>query len=458
MKLQIKLGTYFTFYNKKISHYPKIKLCAIDNVLPTSESIGSREYPLVVTGVFIVTLKGMSKESVAGKLRDWLLSPQGQKVVDESGYVPINLKRRRTMKSSHKKIMIWCIIGALIIIIFIAIPKFIAYRYRGYNSSLISELTNPYTETGSEFTSWTVQFKGSWYGHMFSVQNYPRTDGSTSAHPLGVLAACKLTGTPCAWFTHINTRWLLPVISTKIPERPDYSDEIMHDALRKKTYHNGTHKSYVNLVNQKADMILVAREPSDDELKLAKQNGIEFEIHPVALDAFVFLLNNDNIVKNLSLQEIRDIYTGKITNWKQVGGADQKINAYQRNRNSGSQETMIKLVMKELKMIEPIKMIGFRAMAGPYNALSNDKNGTGFTFYYYNKEMSPYPKIKLCAIDNVLPTSESISSHEYPLVTEVFIVTLKGLAKESAPGRLRDWLLSPQGQKVVDESGYVPVN
>lgn len=362
------------------------------------------------------------------------------------------------MKLNRKKIIGWCILASIFLSLTVVTFGVVAKNKITYNSALNAEIKNAATSSGSSAVQIQTfsQFNGYSDEIMFSVQNYPRVDGSTSAHPLGVLVACKLTGTPCVWFEYGRTRRLWPVILNDVQKQQRAVHPEIHDALNRKTFHNGTHKSYVSLVSHEADMIFVARQPSEDELMLAEQKGVEFEIRPVALDAFVFLVHSDNIVKSLSLQQIRDIYSGKITNWKQVGGADQNINAYQRNRNSGSQETMIKLVMKETKMISPVEMIGL-SMQGPYNFLAKDKNGIGFTFFYYNSRMSPDPRIRPCAVNNILPGSETIASREYMFVTEVYVVNLKGLAKESASMRLREWLISSQGQKVVAESGYVPV-
>ena len=106
------------------------------------------------------------------------------------------------------------------------------------------------------------------------------------------------------------------------------------------------HNAYVNLIEKNADIIFVTS-PSEEEYALAQQAGIEFEIHPVVNEAFVFMVNEKNPVSNLTSQQIVDIYSDKITNWNQVGGEDKEIIAYQREINSGSQTGMLSLVMKD---------------------------------------------------------------------------------------------------------------
>jgi len=212
-----------------------------------------------------------------------------------------------------------------------------------------------------------------------------------------------------------------------------------------------------------------------------KSEKIELDIRPVALDAFVFLRNKDNPVKGLTLAQVRDIYTrgadgkGKAGNWKHVGGPDAKINAFIRNRNSGSQETMMTLVMKDLPIVGQRGMTGF-SMKGPYNRLRHDKSGIGFTFFYYQRHMAPLPVtarskvqkqqsgkkaaeplVHMFAIDGVMPSRATIADRTYPLVTEVYVVTRRDLKADHPAAKLRDWLLSAEGQGVVGETGYVPI-
>ncbi len=173
------------------------------------------------------------------------------------------------------------------------------------------------------------------------AREYPRVDGSTSAHPLQVLVACKILDVTC--------EWTQPPFLDLFSERrigPDLADSVTETGeIVTGIWHNGTHSAYVNLINKDADFIIVARMPSDDEIRQAGIRGVKLDIRPVALDAFVFLAHVDNPVKSLTLDQIRDIYTGKTTEWDELGGMG-RINAYQRNPNSGSQELMDDLVMR----------------------------------------------------------------------------------------------------------------
>jgi phosphate transport system substrate-binding protein len=279
------------------------------------------------------------------------------------------------------------------------------------------------------------------------VRDYPRVDGSTSAHPLQMYVACEILEVKCEWMEAIFSARTLS---------PDNSIAPTGDAETvANIWHNGTHSAYVNLINKDADFIIVARMPSKDEIREAGVKGVKLDIRPIALDAFVFLAHVDNPVGSLTLEQIREIYTGKITSWFELGGTG-KIHAYQRNRNSGSQELMDELVMQGDRMIEAPDMI-FESMVGPINAIRDDTQGLGYSVFFYATFMLPDENVKLLGIDGVVPTSDTIASREYSLVTEVYAVVREKMPANSTAVMLRDWLLTEAGQAAVEESGYVPI-
>lgn len=123
---------------------------------------------------------------------------------------------------------------------------------------------------------------------------------------------------------------MLPMIGEITKAVLGYSDEQAQKFLDENTQ-GKTAKVYQGLIDGKTNVIF-ASEPSDDILQKAKKAGVEFEMTGIGLDGFVFLINEQNPVKSLTLDQIRGIYTGKITNWKEVGGDDAKIIAYQREK------------------------------------------------------------------------------------------------------------------------------
>lgn len=282
------------------------------------------------------------------------------------------------------------------------------------------------------------------------ARNYPKVDGSTSAYPLQIMIACEILEVRCAWTEgdfFSSTRRVAPVESLLA------TDE--HGAIFN-LFHNGTHGAYMNLIEKNADLILVAREPSSDEMKAADNAGVRLDLRPVALDAFVFLVHSDNPVQNLTLGQIRDIYTGKITNWADVGGLDGEIHTYQRNPNSGSQELMEKLVMRGERMLESPDMI-LMSMMGPFSAIHDDPHGIGYSVFFYAENIYPDDNVRLIAVNQVGPTSQTISAGSYPLITEVYAVLRENTPVESQARFLSDWLLTSGGQAAVEASGYVGI-
>ena len=288
--------------------------------------------------------------------------------------------------------------------------------------------------------------------------DYPTVDGSTSAHPLQVLLACKLLGVPCVWeadpFTSLR----------RIAPDPAYEGSPRLVQTIFNIQHSGTHGSYMSLIEGNADLILVARPPSKDELKAARENGTTLDVRAVALDAFVFLLNVENPVDSLRLETVQDIYTGRIANWAEVavvegqgGDVRGQINAYQRNPSSGSQELMETLVMRGEPMIDAPDMI-LETMMGPVNAIAEDPLGIGYSVYYYAMFIFPHEQVKLIDIDGVNPTSDTVAKRAYPLTTEVYAVVRDDMPQDSTAIMLRDWLLTEEGQAVIEESGYVPIS
>ena len=259
---------------------------------------------------------------------------------------------------------------------------------------------------------------------LFSLETYPRIDGSTVTLPLAEAFKSNFTGT---------------------------------DIKDVEVTHSKTHNAYVNLINGDTDLILVTY-PSDDEQKLAQEKNVELEIVPIVKEAFVFFVNKENIVDNLTLEQVQDIYSGKIKNWKNVGGENKKIIAFQRPENSGSQSGMISLVMKGKKMMEPEKETIAQSMADIVDVISdydNGKQAIGYSYYYYATTMYSSNAMKLLSINGVAPTYENIQTGLYDIQTAYYAVIRKNEPENSDTRKLLDLMKSERGQNVAKEAGYV---
>lgn len=267
---------------------------------------------------------------------------------------------------------------------------------------------------------------------LYTMENFPKIDASLATQPL--------TDAIISNFTSLDKSKIV-------------------------TNYSNTHPAYVKLINDEVDLIVVT-EPSKEELELAKEKGIELEVIPVVKEAFVFYVNSKNPVNSLTRSQIQGIYSGEITNWKQVGGEDKTITPYQRPTNSGSQTGMLSLVMKDKKLMTPKKENLIATMAEIVNLVSqynNDVDAIGYSYYYYAKTMyetidnTVASNIKFISVDGIEPSNENIQNGTYPYTTAYYIVINKADAVDSPARILANHMLSSRGQQVVESVGYVPV-
>lgn len=137
---------------------------------------------------------------------------------------------------------------------------------------------------------------------------------------------------------------------------------------------------------------------------LAREHRVEMIVRPVCYDAFVFITHRDNPVESLTVEQIQKIYSGEITNWKEVGGGDAKIITYQREKNSGSQTAMEKLVMKGIPMLSPdtVKVeMGMGALVEAVAEYKNSKSSIGYTYQYYIDKPYKNENIKVLCIEGI---------------------------------------------------------
>ena len=232
---------------------------------------------------------------------------------------------------------------------------------------------------------------------------------------------------------------------------PDYIDE--------NTMYFKTHGLYLNIINNNTDLVFASRKPSAEELKLAQERDVEFEIRAVAKNALVFMVNKENPIEKLTIKQIQEIYTGVVKNWIEVGGKDAQIMPYFRNPDFDNHELMKSLVMNDLKMIDRTftNELLIESVSGIVNRLEWDVNSISYGIYFYEEFMIPSRHTKLVAVDGYIPNYQNIKSGKYPLTTTIYAVTRKGMHKDSSAIKLRDWLLTPEGQMIVNESGFVPI-
>lgn len=281
------------------------------------------------------------------------------------------------------------------------------------------------------------------------LETMPRLDGATAAYPVyGAFVEAVYKGLGEYYQANKQTsekdNYLAFVASEKFPLNIVQCSK--------------TDKAYERLIQGETDIIFVA-EPSKAQVDAIKAKGDEFVLIPIGSEAFVFFTNAQNPIESLTMKQIQGIYTGQIIRWKEVGGQNQRILPYQRPENSGSQTIMQNKVMKDLKMQEPTKETiagGMGEMINQVASYKNAKNSLGYSFMYYSSEMIKNNQIKYIAVNGVKPTPETVRNKTYPFTVPVYAVTLKSNKKENV-SRLIQWVLSEEGQSLIEKTGYTPV-
>jgi len=261
-------------------------------------------------------------------------------------------------------------------------------------------------------------------GYPFTLEQMPRIDGSTANIPLISLVIQRLTGVPAA---------------------------VADNAVKT----SGTPVAYQQLGDKSADLLIVYEADEDTKKSLAEQK-VKFEYYPIGRDALVFFTNSSNPVTSLTTAQYKDIYTGKLTNWKQVGGNNEKIIAFQRPQNSGSQTIMEAKVMQGRPMATPLKEESASGMGDILSSVADYRNSPGaigYSFRWYATVMNAKAGLKLLSIDGVAPSVENIRNGSYPFTVDVHAVTA-GTTNPNVP-KLLDWVRSAEGQALIEQVGYV---
>ncbi|MBP0964990.1 MAG: substrate-binding domain-containing protein [Oscillospiraceae bacterium] len=257
--------------------------------------------------------------------------------------------------------------------------------------------------------------------------NFPEFDGSTSAIPLEASFHSKIFG-------------------------------ISEEEAKAQVYHTKTHEAFNRFMKGEVDIVLTVP-MTDEQEQQAKDKGAEMT--PVAMEGFVFCVNKNNPVESLTMQQIKDIYSGKITNWKDVGGEDMAILAYQRNQDSGSQTLMNKFMGDTPLMDAPTELVPM-AMGELMDAVAvydNAAGAIGYSVYSYAAQMYANTKdVKFIAVDGVAPSNETMENGSYPLLSVTYALYDGTLPEDGPVKRMVKWMTSPEGQQAAREAGYIPAN
>jgi phosphate transport system substrate-binding protein len=208
------------------------------------------------------------------------------------------------------------------------------------------------------------------------------------------------------------------------------------------------------LINGTTDVCQASRAMRPDEkLKLRDRYQTMGVETAVARDGVTIYVHESNAVPALSLAQVRDIYMGRITNWKQVGGRDATILLYGRENSSGTYGFFKEMVLGNRDFADRLQALpGTSAVV---NAVSKDPNGIGYGGAAYAKGVREVPLRKDDKAPPVLPSLASVSDGSYPLSRYLFFYTRQKPAGDVK--KFVDWVLSAEGQKIVGAVGYYPL-
>ena len=219
----------------------------------------------------------------------------------------------------------------------------------------------------------------------------------------------------------------------------------------------GSDRTFQMLNRGNADLIFGGA-PSEAQLEVAQKAGIQYEMTPFGREAFVFFVNKENPINNLSSEQIRGIYSGKIKDWKEIGAPEsEEIIAFQRNKGSGSQ-TMLEKIMAGTPIAPPIEervSDGMGPILTQTAEYRNKNSAIGFSFRFYTLEMMHNDKLKLLSIDGIAPTKENIVNGTYPFIADFYMISAQPRSENTK--KIVEFMFSPAGQEIIEKTGYIPL-
>lgn len=228
-------------------------------------------------------------------------------------------------------------------------------------------------------------------------------------------------------------------------EGGEFSDDNFYGenfAPDSKMQYKNTVRGYQAIVDGTTDILFCAA-PSEEQKQYAQEKGVELVYVPIGLEGFVFFVNENNPIDNLTADEIRGIYAGEYTNWSQFGGANRVINPVSRLKGSGSQSAMD-------------SFMGDRKIA-PKSPLAITGASIGFSFRYYMDGIVGNKSVKMLSLNGVYPSAENIQNGSYPIIAQFYAIYRADNDNENVQ-KLIDWILSDEGQEIIEKTGYVRIN
>ncbi len=232
-----------------------------------------------------------------------------------------------------------------------------------------------------------------------------------------------------------------------------------HPDIRISVTGGGSGTGIASLINKTVDIANASRQIKAEEIDQAKANGVNPVEHVIARDAIAVIVNPENPVNELTLQQISDVYSGKINNWKEIGGEDRPIVRLSRETNSGTHvyflETVLRLGSKTDKTLFSMDTLLLPSSEGIIAELRQNPNAIGYDgLGYVPKDLKVIAIAKQAGGAYVLPSINTVNDKTYAIARDLYMYTNgepTGLVKEYL-----DWILTPEAQQIVADLGFVP--
>lgn len=223
----------------------------------------------------------------------------------------------------------------------------------------------------------------------------------------------------------------------------------LHPEINISVRGGGSSVGIASVMTGTANIGNASRHVKTKELATARENGIELYENIVANDGIAVVVNPSNTINGLTTAQLKSIYAGEVQNWKELGGTNKPIVIISRDTSSGTFEVFNKLVMKNVPVAaSALKLASNNAVA---STISNTPGSIGYVGLGYLND-----SVKAITIDKVMPTKKTIQSKEYPIARTLQMYTNDeptGLTK-----KFIDFILSTEGQKIVEEQGFISLN
>jgi phosphate transport system substrate-binding protein len=211
----------------------------------------------------------------------------------------------------------------------------------------------------------------------------------------------------------------------------------------------GSATGFAALIDKTAAIGMASRPAKPEEIANGKAKGVDLKETIVAYDGIAVIVNTANSIKGLTKKQVEQIFTGEITDWSAVGGSGGKISIYTRNTSSGTYAEFKELAMKKRDYApDSQKLAGNEQIA---QEVGKNPNGVGYVGLAYTKASG----VRVVPIDGASPSKESVLAKSYPYARPTFFYTNgepTGVVKEFI-----DFTVGPEGQKIVEQVGFVPI-